>query len=94
MNAEREPTTSRPSVEIAIGELVLHGFEPGQRHGIGDTVERELARMVAAGGWNSGETGVRKLDGGVIELAAGATAEQIGEQIAAAIYAACAEQTQ
>ena len=35
------------SVELRIEELVLHGFEPGDRYAIGDAVERELTRLFA-----------------------------------------------
>ncbi len=32
-------------ISVRIEELVLHGFDPRQRHAIGAAVERELARL-------------------------------------------------
>src|SRR3954464_11756015 len=36
---------SKPSVELHIDELMLHGFASSERYAIGDAVERELARL-------------------------------------------------
>ena len=38
------------NIELHIEELVLHGFEPGDRHRIGEAIERELARLFAEQG--------------------------------------------
>lgn len=35
-------------IELVIDELVLHGFDPRQRHAIGDAVARELTQLVGA----------------------------------------------
>jgi hypothetical protein len=35
-------------IELVIDELVLHGFDPRQRHAIADAVEDELTRLVRA----------------------------------------------
>jgi hypothetical protein len=35
-------------IELVIDELVLHGFDPRQRHAIADAMEYELTRMVRA----------------------------------------------
>jgi len=35
-------------IELVIDELVLHGFDPRQRHAIGDAVTRELTRLAHA----------------------------------------------
>ena len=35
-------------IELVIDELVLHGFDPRQRHAIGDAVARELTRLARA----------------------------------------------
>ena len=45
------------SIEMHIEELVLHGFEPGDRHAIGDAVERELARLLSEHGLPSASAG-------------------------------------
>jgi hypothetical protein len=84
------PTTASPhAVELRIEELVLHGFEPGDRHRIGDSVERALTRLFAERGvppslTNGGE--VPRLDVGSFHLAVGAGAEAVGDQIARAVY--------
>lgn len=35
-------------IELVIDELVLHGFDPRERHAIGDAVSHELTRLVHA----------------------------------------------
>ena len=35
-------------IELVIDELVLHGFDPWQRHAIADAMEDELTRLVRA----------------------------------------------
>ena len=37
-------------IELHIEELVLHGFAPADRYRIGDTVQRELTRLLAEQG--------------------------------------------
>ena len=45
-------------IEVNIGELVLEGFEPGDRYGIGEAVERELTGALGdAGKRRNGGTG-------------------------------------
>jgi hypothetical protein len=36
----------RPSINLHIEELVLHGFAPGDRHRISEAVEQELTRLI------------------------------------------------
>lgn len=89
--ADLSPSAYRPapSVELEIGELVLHGFAPADRHRIGAAVERELARLIGerALADQLGQPAERtQLDGGTVELAADASAELIGAQIARAIF--------
>ena len=38
------------SLELHIEELVLHGFAPGERYAIGETVEHELALLLGEQG--------------------------------------------
>lgn len=77
------------SVEVHIGELVLHGFAPGDRHRIGAAVEQELARLLAESSrpaaWARRRLSAR-VDGGSFRLASGAKPGAIGAQIAAAIH--------
>jgi hypothetical protein len=35
-------------IEVLIDEVVLHGFEPHQRHTLGDGLAEELARLLTA----------------------------------------------
>jgi hypothetical protein len=79
----------KPNVELHIEELVLHGFPPGDRYGIGEAIERELSRLfteqgvppsLAQGG------AAARLDGGSIEVLPGLKADAIGVQVAQAVY--------
>jgi hypothetical protein len=77
------------NIELHIEELVLHGFAPGDRYGIGEAVERELQRLFAEQGVlprlaQGGE--VAHLDRGAFEVARGARAETIGAQIAQTLH--------
>ena len=35
-------------IEVLIDELVLHGFDPHERHAVGDSLSAELTRLLAA----------------------------------------------
>lgn len=76
------------AVKLHIGELVLHGFEPGDRARIGAALETELARLLAAGDPESlARAGrVARLDGGAFELPAHAGPELTGARLARAVY--------
>ena len=79
----------RPSVQVSIEELMLHGFAAADRHRIGEALERELARLLAAESLpasmaQGGDISV--LDGGSIQIAAGLQPERIGAQIARAVH--------
>ncbi len=58
------------NVELHIEELVLHGFDPRDRHAIADAVQQELTRLVAEQGLSAVQepAEVPRLDGGTIEL--------------------------
>ena len=101
MNDDRRPTTddqpaaphgpgARPhGVDLHIEELVLHGFNPGDRYRFGAAVEAELARLFAERGVSpslarGGEQAT--LDGGSFDAAPGAGPEGIGGQVAQAVY--------
>jgi hypothetical protein len=79
----------QPSIEVHIEELLLHGFAPGDRYGIGAAVERELTRLFAEHGVLSSLTqdgAIVRLDGRRFQVAPDAKAETIGAQIAQAVY--------
>jgi hypothetical protein len=80
---------SPQSLEIHIEELVLLGFAPGERHRIGEAVEHELVRLfthqgVPASLSQSGD--VARLDGGGFDVVAGSKPQEIGVQVAQALY--------
>ncbi|MEH2114812.1 hypothetical protein [Nostoc sp.] len=76
------------NVELHIEELILHGFEGGDRDRISEAVQQELTRLFAQGMPPSlvqgGEIG--RLDGGGFEMNAGMQSGAIGVQIAQSIY--------
>jgi hypothetical protein len=79
----------RANIELHIEELVLHGFAPGDRHRIGDAVERELSRLFDERGvptnfMNNFES--PRLDAGSFNFAPTSTAETIGAEVARALY--------
>ena len=77
------------SLELHIEELVLHGFSAGDRHRIGDAVERELGRLFAEQGVPpslvQGDE-IARLDGGTFEVKPHFKAEMVGAQVAHAVY--------
>ena len=78
-----------PDIELDIDELVLHGFAPGDGEGIGAAIQRELARLFAEQGLPAGlgaGGAVPRLDGGGFPVAADATTDAIGAQVAHAVY--------
>ena len=76
-----------PTVELHIEELVLRGFAPGDGFRIGDSLERELRRLISEKGLRtSGPVAIDRLDGERIKLASGARAPVVGEQIAQQVY--------
>jgi hypothetical protein len=86
MNSRNRP------VELHIEELVLDGFDPRDRHRIGDAVERELKRLVIEHGVppgliaNSSGWNVDRLNAGEFGVAPGARAESTGAQVARAVF--------
>ncbi len=86
-----EQTLMPESIQVEIGELVLHGFAPGDRHAIATAVEQELTRLIAAGiapaAWNQGGA-VDRVDAGAFTLHAGARGAAVGAQVAGQLYRA------
>jgi len=80
---------TRPRIELHIEELVLEGFEPADRHRIGDAVERELARLFGAQGLPTHfaeSIEVERIDGGAFQVGRGARAEAIGAQVSRVVF--------
>lgn len=77
------------NIEISIDQLVLHGFEPGQRMEIAAALEQSLQQAFAAQGieqWQSAE--VYMANAGHITLPAGARSHVIGNSIGQSVAAA------
>ncbi|HJW38674.1 MAG TPA: hypothetical protein VJ420_08665 [Candidatus Udaeobacter sp.] len=88
-NAQRRTSKAQPSVELHIGELVLHDFAPGDRHVIGDAVERELSRLLSRQGIPSSlrsKNATDDIKGATFNVAHSAKPPVIGRQIAQAVY--------
>jgi hypothetical protein len=86
-------------VDLHIEELVLHGFNPGDRLAIGDAVERELALLAGAesAGWTAdlvASRNVEELNGGEFRLERGWKPRDAGRHIAQAIGRGLAGQRQ
>lgn len=80
----------RPAIELHIGELVLHGFTPADRHRIGDAVERELARLLGDEGVAGldNDLQIHRLDGGRMATPPDAGGAALGAEIARAVHGA------
>lgn len=86
MNANKNPA----NIELHINELVLHGFERGDRYRIGEALQQELLRQLSEQGIAQGflqQGHARHLDAGAIQIQQGGHAESIGRQVAQAVYA-------
>ncbi len=82
--------TQPQAIELHIEELVLHGFEPGQRRAIAQAVEEALAQLLTERGLPPGwEDGVQidQLDAGQFDVIPAARPAAIGGQVAQALYA-------
>jgi hypothetical protein len=75
-------------IVIEIDELILHGFQAGDRYRIGEAVQAELARILGErglpGAWTA--DAAPRLDGGAFNVAAGMPAPAIGTGVAEAVY--------
>jgi hypothetical protein len=88
--SERGATASaHASINLHVGELVLHGFAPHDRYRIGDAVQHELARLLTTQGTPSAlrASGERaRVNAGSFNVAQGAVAKSIGHRVARAVY--------
>ncbi|MGH9825917.1 MAG: hypothetical protein ACREDR_22025 [Blastocatellia bacterium] len=79
----------QPSVEMHIGELSLVGFKAGDKHIVGDALERELTRLLAGndgGALPNREIELDRLDLGSFQVRPGMSPRAIGVEVAAAIF--------
>ncbi|MBO9205496.1 MULTISPECIES: hypothetical protein [Niastella] len=76
-------------IELHIEELVLHGFTGYHASGIGNAVQREIARILYERGLPANmaiETNIDQLHAGSFILQPGGKAETIGNNIANTVY--------
>jgi hypothetical protein len=77
------------SVEVHIEELLLHGFHASQRDRIGAAVEREITRLFTERGIPTSLVQSQEIaygEAAAFRVAPNANPEDIGSQIAQAIY--------
>ncbi len=78
-----------PDIELVIDELVLHGFERGDRYRIGQAIQQELTTLLS-GPENLTSFGVSQeiaqVDAGSVRLSQGAAPSEIGSQVAQSVY--------
>jgi hypothetical protein len=79
------------AVELHVGQLVLEGFRPGDRHRIGAAMERELARLMSEHGVPAalgagGEVPVLRAPAAA--LPADASPSILGARLARSVYGA------
>jgi hypothetical protein len=78
----------KPSTNLHIKELVLDGFNPADRHRIGDAVQSELVRLLAIRGIAAEAADIPHINVGEFQPAPGARAEALGAQIAKNVHGA------
>lgn len=77
------------SIHLHIEELVLHGFAPGDRHRIGEAVQRELARLFteeATPPALAKSAAIDRLNGGTFQMTSAPRPEATGAQVARAVF--------
>jgi hypothetical protein len=90
--ASKQPSSS---FALTIDELTLTGFDPSDRHRIGDAAQAELSRLFERERPGQLTTGARldRVDAGNFTIAAGARAETTGVNLAGAIHRSVIGQT-
>jgi hypothetical protein len=79
----------KPSVEINIDELILHGFSPADRYKIGEALRGELARLIIENGVPSGFSegkNIGEMNGGTFKVSSSRHARDVGTHVAKSIY--------
>jgi hypothetical protein len=70
------------AIRVRIAEVVLHGFDPRDRHAIGDALRAELAEMLAARGVGARSAMIPRVDGGTIRVQPRTKARGLGANVA------------
>lgn len=79
----------KPSVEINIDELILHGFSPADRNKIGEALRSELARLIIEKGIPAGFSegiNIGEMNGGTFKVPKNKHARAVGANVAKSIY--------
>jgi hypothetical protein len=77
------------SIELYIDQLVLHGFPRADRHRIGEAIRLELLKQLGMRGLPDAlarQDPVSRLNAGAIQVQPGGNPENIGMQVAQAVY--------
>jgi hypothetical protein len=77
------------SIHLHIEELVLHGFAPGDQHGISEAVQSELTRLISEQQnfpHTTKNISRERIDGGNFCMANSAKPKAVGAQIAGAVF--------
>jgi len=86
---DHPPVVTGHSILVHIEQLVLHGFNPGDRRRIARAVEAELARLVreeTPPQWQQNLPALERINGGSFRVQAGANPQAAGAQIARAVF--------
>ena len=76
----------RQRVEIVIDELVLHGYSPADRYTIGDSLSRELERLVIEQRFQPHESmDIPVLKAAPVNLSVNSKPGQVGSHVARAV---------
>jgi hypothetical protein len=76
-------------IHLHIEELVLHGFSPGDRHRIGEAMQRELTRLLtekATPPALAKSSAIDRLNGGTFQMTSAPRPEATGAQVARAVF--------
>jgi hypothetical protein len=76
-------------IHLHIEELILHGFPSGDRHRIGEAMQRELTRLFTEGTTPPAlakSATVDRLNAGTFQMAAAPRPEATGAQVARAVF--------
>lgn len=87
--ASQSENNTQPRVELHIERLILDGLPTINRAQLGVVIQQELSRLMLEGGVSAAlvQSGnIAQLDGGAFQVAPGAGTQQIGMQIARALY--------
>jgi hypothetical protein len=76
------------NIELHIEELVLHGFNPADRHRIADALAREFEQLAITEGVLQSAFAAERVDAGQLRLSAAASPADIGAAIARNVHGA------